>query len=623
MTAQGRNSHLASVMHRAKAAEAAEGADGASTQLINNSTDDVTDMLGSPAFATDPFVLDQDALESEPDVGLSDAEDAIPDNVSDAQSSVDSIGVSSEVESSPTLSAREIEQESEGSESTFKYETNTDWFPFPSATFFWLFLLCNMPEHPVSVEFQICIWFILEQLGVPNLPTIASIREFGKRKLPRLKIVECKSTDRHVFHIISPSDLVRQEVSKPEIQRKLTFYPVESNAVYKSFCQGEKWRTHPAFQSPMVVVRSEHYFVGDYVYIPMAILPSSLPKGEFRLFSLYPGSAYNSETHKYSVVRLERFYARGFDSTSDLMATVSSVILIPNTRGCILDLTTQFNIPISAILSVIDMKSPVLHDDGGTNTLCWNLIDVITRGGLRGLGDPKEISSLITSPLRAASAGRRVVNVPIVLGTDETSGNRTKKWNHHEQYFLKLAGLSSDELFKLHNVHVLCTSNLVSFAELGLAIVKDLNEGLSKGIVGIDYMSPEPRELLIVGSVLSAVADNPRASQLCSQDIACTAFCRCCTIRKGASLRPWDFFQRDPAVSLDILEQMRASSSAESDRLRKETGIVFGSSICEFMFKLNGFNPHEDIPIEILHTLLIGNHHDRVHASLSMLTSNI
>ncbi|KAJ1531153.1 hypothetical protein HK096_007981, partial [Nowakowskiella sp. JEL0078] len=52
-----------------------------------------------------------------------------------------------------------------------------------------------------------------------------------------------------------------------------------------------------------------------------------------------------------------------------------------------------------------------------------------------------------------------------------------------------------------------------SFADLEKAITDDLNEGLSKGLVGVDYESIEPKELLIVEAVLSAVADTPYASQ--------------------------------------------------------------------------------------------------------------
>ena len=45
--------------------------------------------------------------------------------------------------------------------------------------------------------------------------------------------------------------------------------------------------------------------------------------------------------------------------------------------------------------------------------------------------------------------------VPLILFTDDTSGNRSKIWNKFDYWSLKLAGLPNKENGKLHNIHLI------------------------------------------------------------------------------------------------------------------------------------------------------------------------
>ncbi len=49
--------------------------------------------------------------------------------------------------------------------------------------------------------------------------------------------------------------------------------------------------------------------------------------------------------------------------------------------------------------------------------------------------------------------------VPLILYTDDTSGNKSKQWNKFDLWYLKLAGFPNIENSKLHNVHFICCSN--------------------------------------------------------------------------------------------------------------------------------------------------------------------
>ncbi len=81
--------------------------------------------------------------------------------------------------------------------------------------------------------------------------------------------------------------------------------------------------------------------------------------------------------------------------------------------------------------------------------------------------DPDDPSSAepwtLTDPLkgncwRKKAEGNRVVWFPIWMYCDNTSGNKSKKWNKHNSFLFTPAGLS--EAQKEFNVHFLSTSNL-------------------------------------------------------------------------------------------------------------------------------------------------------------------
>ena len=68
----------------------------------------------------------------------------------------------------------------------------------------------------------------------------------------------------------------------------------------------------------------------------------------------------------------------------------------------------------------------------------------------------------ITVPhyLKSVAEGKPVIMVPLVLFTDDTSGNKSKQWNKFDYWALRIAGLPIHENSMLHNIHFLCCSCL-------------------------------------------------------------------------------------------------------------------------------------------------------------------
>ena len=69
---------------------------------------------------------------------------------------------------------------------------------------------------------------------------------------------------------------------------------------------------------------------------------------------------------------------------------------------------------------------------------------------------------LTAHPCKERSAGQPVVCSPILLYTDDTSGNLTKKWNKFDVWCLLLGGLPRSENAKHENIHFLACFNSVS-----------------------------------------------------------------------------------------------------------------------------------------------------------------
>ena len=119
------------------------------------------------------------------------------------------------------------------------------------------------------------------------------------------------------------------------------------------------------------------------------------------------------------------------------------------------------------------------------------------------------------------------VMCPLTLYSDDTSGNRSKKWNKFDYWCLLLAGLPRHENTKLFNIHFIGTSNRANCLEISAPIVGDLLLLEQRGIVVYDAFLQ--KQVKLFAPVLLFMGDNPRASELLNH-MGPTArkFCRMC-----------------------------------------------------------------------------------------------
>lgn len=78
------------------------------------------------------------------------------------------------------------------------------------------------------------------------------------------------------------------------------------------------------------------------------------------------------------------------------------------------------------------------------------------------------------NPWRKRVYVKNILHVPIVLYSDENSGNIFKKWNKHMAFYCSLAGLPPKMTNKEYNTHFPSTSNVATVLELADGLVGDM-----------------------------------------------------------------------------------------------------------------------------------------------------
>ena len=121
--------------------------------------------------------------------------------------------------------------------------------------------------------------------------------------------------------------------------------------------------------------------------------------------------------------------------------------------------------------------------------------------------------------------------LPLILFSDDTSGNKSKKWHKFESYYLLIAGLPRHMNAQLEHIHFINTSDKVSPLELSRPIVDELNVLEMEGIELYDAHLQE--EVLVTAPLMCIICDNPRASELVNHlGSGANKHCRVCMVNR-------------------------------------------------------------------------------------------
>lgn len=121
--------------------------------------------------------------------------------------------------------------------------------------------------------------------------------------------------------------------------------------------------------------------------------------------------------------------------------------------------------------------------------------------------------------------------MPLILFTDDTSGNKSKKWHKFDSWSLMLAGLPRHENSKTSNIHFICCSDTASAMDMSATIVTELATIEKEGIEAYDAVMKQ--HVVVLAPLMCILADNPRASELLSHlGGSARKYCRMCMVRQ-------------------------------------------------------------------------------------------
>lgn len=131
--------------------------------------------------------------------------------------------------------------------------------------------------------------------------------------------------------------------------------------------------------------------------------------------------------------------------------------------------------------------------------------------------------------LKKRSKGLPIVTVPLILFSDDSSGNRSKKWNKFDNWAMLLGGLPRSENAKTENIHLIAASNQVPAVGMCNSIVNDLNMLEEEGV--FMYDASLKQECLVIAPVICFLCDNVRASELVNHmGSSANKYCRMCQV---------------------------------------------------------------------------------------------
>ncbi|KAI6017435.1 hypothetical protein EDC04DRAFT_2870103 [Pisolithus marmoratus] len=260
-----------------------------------------------------------------------------------------------------------------------------------------------------------------------------------------------------------------------------------------------------------------------------------------------------------------------------------------------------------------------------------------------------------------------VYNVPLIIFMDDISGNISKQWNKHHVIYMSNANLPCEMLEQEFYVQFVTSSPHAASMELMHAMKESILNAAELGIIAWDCKDNE--EVILIPHVLFIAGDNPMQGEECSQaGLKCNYFCQTCEVGGNKEYKESDtgystLFKSGShhapermintikeqfciAMLLGATEKVRMSVSTTSTqdsislcilhtlidlgkRLRKQeagTPAVPESQVREALEKefasllqgadledainpllgMKGVNIHLNMPMEVLHTILLG-----------------
>uniref|UniRef100_A0A1X7UVS3 C2H2-type domain-containing protein n=1 Tax=Amphimedon queenslandica TaxID=400682 RepID=A0A1X7UVS3_AMPQE len=418
-------------------------------------------------------------------------------------------------------------------------ENNTgDYYPFPSEIYALLYMLVHSPR-PFGESNLKFILYVCKKLN-PFLPSLDDLKKFSLPGfVPPSKHCSVNGID---FYVNLPSTFIRNCFANPVIASKIIRHPVKAKEYIKEIYYAKKW--HNDFHCPMIMSPIGHVFENDFIKFSHSVSGETLGK-------------------------VLKFYDKegedGTFMTVELLLKIEQVwIFFPG--------FTLLNEPDSDVYFICQQCE-------------------VNSGNIEYVNFVEE------HPLKVRAAGLPVVVAPVYIYSDDTSGNRSKKWNKFDIWCISLACLPLDSSHDISNIYFMCCSNRCDALQMAGPVAADLCR-LELGIQVHDSFLHT--DILVIAPVIGLLCDNAMSSTLLNH-LGSTSIklCRLCTTSDGAEVGE----PRTKKLAMECIENITSEKTLEGKkRLRKLYGLKEGPNP---LFNLN-IDLYQSTPIEALHTILLG-----------------
>ncbi|KIM68453.1 hypothetical protein SCLCIDRAFT_20369 [Scleroderma citrinum Foug A] len=391
---------------------------------------------------------------------------------------------------------------------------NSLWFPWPDKQMCILDILQHLPRSLFSdTQLQIILWGFAV-LGVDSIPLGRNLKDLDTALQLKYGIlsVQYQGSLGHVYYVNHLPSIIVQEMANPCIRPHVRHYPEDAGGQLEQPWQASRWlhEIDPSIATPMICKGHQDF----YVFEPTELVDGTMVIPECwytkPLTMARPGSASTDFEYWAHACQL-------LLSLPHLLETYEAD-----------DLPDPCN-----IIGLIDAR--------GQGVLPWTFTDPAVR-----------------NRWCTQAGGYRVLAYMIWLYCDDTSGNKSKKWNKHNSFLFTAAGLPRHMVHKESNIHFLATSNIAPPLEMLDGIVDQLEHAQTHGIWAWDI---EAREMvLLIPAVLAMLGDNPMQSELaCRVSLQGKFFCRNCWVKRSESSP-----SQDPETHMGVVTANDETCSVDS-----------------------------------------------------------
>ncbi|KAK0520245.1 hypothetical protein OC842_007163 [Tilletia horrida] len=345
---------------------------------------------------------------------------------------------------------------------TGKPANDQDYRPFPSRLVFLLYTIASNPRSPMSRKQIKLILLLLRWIGVKDTPSYSSYQKAVKLAQEALggdsarsrEVVGCED---HHFVVGSVSHELARDFAIPDVRKQLTLYPREDN---------------------VIVDMMDASWVGslrDDRAPPMAKLPDGT--------HAYVEEPVELEDYRVLLVsawfeRKGRIWGRGR-------------LCVPSLTSDRLDVIGQRELDFA--VKNVRQNGPGLAQMG-YKSVQW-----------------KQKSLSLISKSRKEAHGRPVYSVFLRVFCDDLSGVKSKRWDKHHGLYFQNGNLSKSYLGRDASIKLFCASPAASAGEMMEIFVEEV-ESLRNGFECIDSLTGEL--VLIRPTIALVVCDNPMAAEL-------------------------------------------------------------------------------------------------------------